>query len=476
MSLTPYPIEQFGGLNLVDDPFEVGALGATDLLDVDLDIPGIVRTRPGRAYVTSNDSATFSDQISRIVVPNVRGTSSAHVRELALSTLKFAEYEGSTVTTAALTASTGLRVDALNVGGATDLVSDDTGVRTWDAGANTLSAAIAFSPKAPYLGYKPDSGRVVAASGDSAAYNPDRVTFFDSGALTLTSTNWVEVEKGREWITGVATLGNTVFVFKETRAYLFGGESTDASGGPVFNYRPLDLGDRIRTQAAGNSAGRFSSDGQYVYFVATRGVYRMNEAGVQLISGPISPVFRNEVSGFTGFDDYLSFTCATDDRVYVGGSSASKVLVFDKATGQWSAYGFGATAMAPASEPRSVYAAVSGARLALLSPATTTDLGNAITWSWKSGRYSLADPGHVAVSRESSLVGSGTVTLRLDSDLYSNQSASATLGTAPAFAEGWPAPVDQEGHWLQYTLSWSGAGAVNRLTHFVSSVKPPGIG
>jgi hypothetical protein len=102
--------------------------------------------------------------------------------------------------------------------------------------------------------------------------------------------------------------------------------------------------------------------------------------------------------------------------------------------------------------------------------------GTAIAWSYASGKYPLSsDPGRVATTRESSLVGTGTVTLRLDSDLYSNQSASATLGTAPTPAEGWPQPLDQEGVWLQHTLSGTGAALVSRLTHHVSFVKPAGV-
>jgi hypothetical protein len=81
----------------------------------------------------------------------------------------------------------------------------------------------------------------------------------------------------------------------------------------------------------------------------------------------------------------------------------------------------------------------------------------------------------VAVVPETSLDGYGTVTLSLLSDLYAAQSASVTLGTNPTVSEGWPTPLDQEGRWLQYTLSGTGQALVSRMQHQVSFVKPAGI-
>jgi hypothetical protein len=476
LPLTPYTIEQFGGLNVQVDPLEVGATGATSIQDVDLDRSGMVRTRPGRDYVDADDSATFSDNISRVISPNVQGTGQPYVRQLAASATKLAEYLGGTVSTATVTG-TGAWVDLMNIGGATDLVQDQTGLRAWDPVSHTLGAAIAGTPKSGYLGYKPNSSRIVIAGADMSALHADRVNFLDPGATTFTSTNWVSLEPGRERITGVTTVGELVFVFKESRMYVFYGESTDADGQPIFNYRPVNLGDRIRPRGSegGGPPGRFGSDGQYAYFVATRGVYRTAGGPPELISGALTPIFRGEVTAITGFDDANTFVCATQDRLYVSGAGANATLVYEKATGQWSVYSFMSTAMAAALNPRSVYTVAASRRLALLSPSYTTDLGSAISWSYASGKYPLADPGLVWTTQESCMDGFGTVTLRLDSDLYSNQSASATLGTSPTVAEGWPANVDQEGRWMQHTLSGSGVAQVNRLTHYLRSVKPAGV-
>jgi hypothetical protein len=67
LPLTPYTVERFGALNLVDDPLEVGATGATEVVNVDFDRQGRVRTRDGYLNVvvltgTSADGlATFEN-------------------------------------------------------------------------------------------------------------------------------------------------------------------------------------------------------------------------------------------------------------------------------------------------------------------------------------------------------------------------------------------------------------------------------
>jgi hypothetical protein len=317
----------------------------------------------------------------------------------------------------------------------------------------------------------------VIAGANASGATASRVNFLDPGAATFTSTNWVDVESGFESIIGAATLGDLVFVFKHTRAYVFYGESIDGTGQPVFNYRALNLGDRIRPYdaAGGIKPGRISSDGNYLYYVASRGVYRTNGGPPELISGPITPAFRNEVAALTGFDNGETYVLATQDRLYVGSRLATTVLVLEKANGQWVIYAFPSVAMAPSTDLRSAYT-VNARRLVTLTPTVTTDLGLGLDWFWQSGKYPLAGPGQVAVAPLHSVVGTGTVTMALNSDLYSTQTATVTLGTAPTPAEGWASPLDQEGRWMQTSLSGTGPATISEIKHFVSLVKPAGIG
>ncbi|MBW3593776.1 MAG: hypothetical protein KY396_08780 [Actinobacteria bacterium] len=58
--MQPYaqqPVVEFGGLNLRDDPQEVGWQGAIDLLNIDLDRRGRVRQRDGVAVFATPPAA-----------------------------------------------------------------------------------------------------------------------------------------------------------------------------------------------------------------------------------------------------------------------------------------------------------------------------------------------------------------------------------------------------------------------------------
>jgi hypothetical protein len=67
MPTTPFTIERFGGLRLDVDPLEAGATAATAISNVDLDISGAIRTRPGRDDFDSDDSATWANRPYRVV-------------------------------------------------------------------------------------------------------------------------------------------------------------------------------------------------------------------------------------------------------------------------------------------------------------------------------------------------------------------------------------------------------------------------
>src|SRR5438105_2600412 len=54
MSYTPFVVNRFGGLDLIDDPQEVGPERATDLLNTDFDKRGILRARDGWSLLTSS--------------------------------------------------------------------------------------------------------------------------------------------------------------------------------------------------------------------------------------------------------------------------------------------------------------------------------------------------------------------------------------------------------------------------------------
>lgn len=474
MPTTPFPIGQFGGLNLAVDPLEVGATGAVALSNVDADIPGELRTRPGRIfYAAASDSATWSNAAYRLISDDSALMGGA---KLATDGAKIVLYNGATISTTAANISGAPCADVAFFGTSGYFI-DATGFNRWNGGAVTN---IAGGPKGGHLATWRDQARVVAAYAGVGGVNLNRVHFSDPDAPeTWTSTSWVDLKPDTESITGVVVVGETVVVFKETHAFAFQGVSTLSDGSALFNYRAINLGDRISYVA---TSGRFCSDGDYAYFLAARGVYRMpyGMGTPQLLSTAISPVFRGEV---TAIPNNFTFVADAGGRLYVGGPTSTVTLVYDKATGQWSAYGVQASAVASiAATPRTAWMMdASAKRLTKLDPTTSTDLGNAISWSYTSGLYSPAgDPGRVAISLESQLVGSGTATLQvattggaMSSSGSFDTGSAVTLGTAPAIAEGWQ-QLDREGAWWQHKLSGTGAATVSALTHYLNFVKPSG--
>lgn len=475
MAVKPVTFERFGGLNLVDDPLEVGPTGATHLENV---------------WFTENGKLGAAPRVDAFATATrtVRGLGTHAAIHLLTS-----EADGTNVTLNALDSS-GASVasttfaSAINTAHAfatigTPSASKTYAVRTsgttrvWDGAAWATAAGVPLGTCVAAA----DNGTRLAVGSPSG--NVHRVSFSDPGdPETFGATNYVDITPGDgEQIFAMVAWGGNLFVFKQTKFAVFYGVSTDADGNPVFNYRMVEARGVYSHLAAVEG-----TDG--VYFMSKDGVYRTRGSWPELISGPISPLWDGSRAALTEGLAYLTPSAGAclgwiGSDLYV--SCAGRVdnalkhitLVFSK--GQWSYTDIqengtdqtrGAVVEFFGTPHYSVANSTAIRRLSWANVATST-----LAWFYKSGRYALADPGVVAVTNETSLVGCGTVTLRLDSDIYTNQNGSATLGTFPATAEGWPGAVDQEGTWLQYTLSGTGPASVSRLTHHIQAVKPVGV-
>jgi hypothetical protein len=464
MPLTPFPVDEFRGLNLTIDPTELGTAGAVDVSNLDFDRPGELRTRPGRKLHTANDSATFSGGSPYRLV-YVRGLQQVVALNATLgggSTLAAYDINGSTVTTATINADTGPPVDIAPFGTATQGSVAYTislrGISRWN-GSTLTNVGTTTTPRGGFLALWAPHARLVAGycavnSGPldsrvhfSNAGDPETWTY---GAGPPETGDWVDLEpRNGEWITGVQALGNSVIVLKQTRAYIFYGESTHSDGTAEFLFRSVSLGDAVATPGTLLS-GRVSADSDFVYWLGSRGVYRMNEGGASaLISEAITPIFENSATYGT-----FSHIAATSDRVYVGGDTTT--LVLQKNTGQWTIYSFVSQAILPI-QPRTATKPIplpretwlmSAGRLVELDSATTTDLGSAITWSYTTGyssaggyfRQRIVSSGERKNHFKVDLLGSGTVThqvLTLNGrpNDVADTGGSVTLGTAPRSRE-----------------------------------------
>lgn len=486
MPSTPFTIENFGGLNLIDDPLEVGFKGAVDLKNVWFE-SGRIETCPGLltgASCTRTARRIYDHAGANLLASESDGTN---------VTLQAFDTAGTSVATTTYASANTNPHGCATIGTPTAsrsyLVRTGDTTRRWDGSAWSTVAGIPSGNCAA-----PASFGTRLAVG-YASGNPHRVAFSTitgtppvADPETFGANDYVDLSPGDgQTICQMVSWRGDLYVFKQTKFFVFYGESVDATGNPIFNYRMVDAGYGVgptgQTYPGGACAGKDA-----VYFLARDGVYATVGGPPVCISNAIAPIWPDREPPSSTLTSIPNITAySLNDLSWARGalylSAAAYVPTTKKVTfvfrdGKWTYLDIqeNATSVSPGN-----FLDLNGS--VWFVPANSTNIKilrifdgpSAATWSYKSGRYALAEPGRVAVVPETSIVGTGTVALRLDSDLYSNQNASATLGGSPTPAEGWPQAVDQEGTWLQYTLSGSTAATVSRLNHFVSYVKPGGV-
>jgi hypothetical protein len=96
---------------------------------------------------------------------------------------------------------------------------------------------------------------LLAFSGLSNTDGNSTVMFSNAGQPeSYTATNFVQLTPGDgESIRGVCNFGNQIFVFKESKFFVFTGPSTNSAGQPIFNYRIVNSG--IGIHPVGVNAG-----------------------------------------------------------------------------------------------------------------------------------------------------------------------------------------------------------------------------
>jgi hypothetical protein len=304
---------------------------------------------------------------------------------------------------------------------------------------NTWSTVSASIPDGRYLGVTPVSQRLVVSGNPSAQ---GRVYFSDPAApTTFAADNYVDIGNS----SGVQVAwGDALFVSGNSYWAVFYGESTDATGNPIFNYRTAETPANIRSACA-------APDG--VYYSTTEGIYRTTGGQSVKVSGPLDDWFMGRTeSSFTGrahrqttSSDRLT---ASSDRLYFahGGNLVSQwsVWVMELSTGEWTYWelptkNFAAGRRDPA-EPYSLFFfgdEQSNVAEVFRLPEydndnLTTDDGAAIASHYTSGRLGVAD-GQQADVRDFDVYGSGTVTLALAADggsINSTANGDGTVGGA----------------------------------------------
>lgn len=501
MAYSPVPVEQFGGLNLVDDVQEVGTQAAIDLLNVDLDQPGRLRSRDGFTAFTAAAGATnywrlfpfYTDAgtkqlVGTFQVPSVLGGPT--IRALTTAGATVATYNGAAGEDYWQAVRFGSpTTDYMYIAGRQSPAgTGPQAVVRWDGAAFTTPAGVPF---VRYLTVQSPDNRMVGAAGSGAAASA-KVEFSNAGdAETWDANDFVYITPGDgEPITGLASWQNLVFAFKESKFAVFTGNSVGSTGSPVFNYRMVNTGT--------GTPGAICSGRPGVFFMNRRGIYLTTGGEPQLISRKIDPLFLGNPAG-TYTDSAINLTYlfvdATTARTSTAGASMywqgerlyvavptgasttnDRLLVWDSIRDDWTIWDIAANGVSSfrASDSEDlVFSYATGANdIGRMNVAYTTDNGTAITSRYQSGIYELGPPGSTADTRWTRLWGSGSPTVSVFTDYASSDAnaAAVTLGTDPDVAEGFHLK-SYRGRMFSHKISATTAWSLSRLLHDVAWVQ-----
>ena len=486
MSLRPVVIEQFPGLDLRQDPGD--SAGAIDMANITLE-PGRVRVRDGTSLLytpatTPNNfyylSQMFDDGVGRCIVGAV---SNGAANLLAIrpgtglvasigATINQAGCSGTTFGTPSVT-----RFYLANPG--QSHLFEWTGAAWSDVTGSSPAGAV------DVVAVSPGDNRLVVIASPI-----HKVSFSNPGvALTFGANDFVQLTPGDgEFIQAAYVFNNQLFIFKQTKFFVFYGNSTDSTGNPIFNYRTVNTGIGIsesyfvpRPQAA-----CVGDDG--IYFIGPGGIYRTSGGPAVRISQALQPWFDGTTGPYWAGPVRVSTNADMQRLAWLNGklyySTPDCIFVWDRALNAWSWWNFAVTAMGSsstnnvASSPAYLALGALGApsNIRLVRPTLTTDNGTAIVSRYRLPFETYGQPGQKRI-REVIVEGSGAPTISVTADWSSAGITKAlTLGTAPAISKdrmhnAWRGRAFS----LQLSAS-SGAWAVNRVqANVADAVRPVSV-
>jgi hypothetical protein len=440
----------FGGLDLRTDPQDQGLVSSPDLLNVSLDRVGIVRSRDGYAkFSTSAASQRYINIVgfdpSDYASPSVFGNKCLYGVRVS-ATQVFVDRIDTTGASTNVFSATPTTVDTcyalFSTGSGVVFGGRNQQMQTIVGPTPTVTAISSGSFRAQYLALQTPDNRLVAASGTTVAFsNPNDAT-------TWGVNNFVTISYEPEYISGMASWQNMLFVFKRSAFYVFPGNSVDGSGNPVFNFR----GVRNGIGCAAERGVTTSPEG--VYFIHNSGIYVTTGGTPVCISDAVRGIFNGNVGALFQSSalnqSQISKACIRwlNNKLFVAypsGSSTSNDRLLVLENGQWSLWDIPAADMAVWKQSNTndlMFAYASGTndigQFSTVPGTYTTDAGTAITSRYRTGFWNPGQPGAESITREFILEGTGTVNVKtaVNDAATLGSSASVALGTAPAVGDG----------------------------------------
>jgi hypothetical protein len=347
----PYPVPGFArGLDLRSQPDTLDPSAAVDCLNVEFSEAGAVRQRSG--YARLNPTALTNQPDSLGVFYKVDGTKR-------------------------LLVGNGNRVDALDTNGAsvanitTPTASPHFFARYGSPAGERIYMANGTDQVRRYdgtsfsnpAGLAAVTGRHVAVwgnrlvvarqGGTTAGVNPSSVRFSAAGdPEDFTTTVYVDLHPGDgEEIMGMAVFGEQLFVFKQSKFFVFFGVQTDASSAADPQWQAVEAGVGLVAPRA------VCTSPQGVFFLGRDGVYKTTGRAPEVVSQNVEPLFTGGTSAFFRSDslnmgeiDNAAMTWHRE-RIYLAvttgvASANDRMLVHDPRYGWWSLYDIPATSLA----------------------------------------------------------------------------------------------------------------------------------
>ena len=371
-------------------------------------------------------------------------------------------------------------------------------VSTQAAGATSYTAGLA-APTPYAIAVQPKDNRLVCwgfpsatagpngqvSSGSHAYFSqPEQPEKYDETDSVILSPGDGEVGRA------AATYNDFTFLFKQSKFFVFYGNSVDSTGGTVFNYRTV-----ANAFGGSNAAiyqGQVCSAPSGVYVITDSGVWKTTGGPPQLVSPGLSPLFNQNVNSLayagTGYTQLMPRSATGSGGAFWhkgkvhfsvtitrgSGTTSSGWLILDEQSGQWTVWELADTPILGASVANRAIAfpsglSTSGRKGVLYMDGTaTTDNGTAIASYYTAPYLAYGEPKAEKHVRASELHGTGTVTLAWGKDLQTHGTAE-TVAMSSGIGH---ARTGARGRVLSFKIAASAAGwTVNRVVPLLQSVR-----